>query len=564
MDLERSILNKTNSTFKHTLASDNYTHPSTTSSVDDAILSHFRVDTSPMQSLPEATKSHIEVDRHGVSSSNYQPRDDEYHHNDKLMAMAEVVSDACYSQQATYYPAAAVTHHHNHQQHQNHTSGITSRSYHYHLPTPATSAEDYNSPDIIPSAPDVPIPAATPAEVPVEEVYDEDMTEIEPEQEKHEDGNNNNSDRALILAGNRVAANRQHPEDNGRFVPVCQYENPCRENLVFSNAFCRKTVSHIFGRNKTCTQLIPDELWIWYCRKHYQRCRYRVVNWALQQVVIVRETLDNFEKWGKIQCFSITLRKREQDRNRTNPSRSNTANVPASRRRTTGRITASRAQTILHKARTTTAAATGRSASSQEPEITSTGRRKSFPVNVASPVPEFLYAYLGEDKSFDDIRHIIDEIGEYIRFEHEFNKKEVSFPDIEILPVFTLEFLHSKGRTTDQLSDNNHSRRRRARDVRLGRIHHSASASISASRLIRNTHHHNDIREVQYRPSSILPPLHPLPLPLPRANLHSHHAALSANPHSQSNHDAQTHGHAHLPPLAPPPPVHMHMPFGEF
>jgi hypothetical protein len=561
MDFERSILNKTNYSFKHSFASGKYTHSPTPSAVDDAVLSHFRIEASPMQSLPGARESHIEVDRHGVSSSIYQPRDAEYHHNDKLMAMAEVVSDACYSQQAAYYPA--ITHHH---RTHTHTQAVT-RSYHHHPLTPATSPEDYNSPDALPSAPDVPTPAATPAEIPGDEVYDDALTEIDPE---HDNRDNDleitdNTSRALIISVNRQHQQQQQPADGGKFVPFCQFENPCRENLVFSNAFCRKTVSHIFGRNKTCTQLIPDELWIWYCRKHYQRCRYRVVNWALQQVLIVRETLDNFEKWGNIQCFSITLRKREQERNekeRRNNVSSRSVNVPSSRRRTTGRITASQAQKIIHKARATATGTILNREASQEPEVTSTGRRKSFPVNVASPVPEFLYAYLGEEKSFNDIRHIVNQIGEYIKFQHEIHNKEVSFPDIEILPVFTLEFLHSKGRTTDAMADDNISRRRRARDATHGYHHHSSSASASASvsasastsvsRVMRDSHH-KEGREVQYRPSSTLPRLQPLPTPLPRGHMHSH---------STRDAHAHTHGHMHLSPLAPP--VHMRIPFGEF
>jgi len=36
----------------------------------------------------------------------------------------------------------------------------------------------------------------------------------------------------------------------------------------------RKSVSHFFGRNKGCTKNITKDMWVLYCRKHYQRGRY--------------------------------------------------------------------------------------------------------------------------------------------------------------------------------------------------------------------------------------------------------------------------------------------------
>lgn len=37
----------------------------------------------------------------------------------------------------------------------------------------------------------------------------------------------------------------------------------------------REVVSHIFGRNKACTRDLANDLWIYWCRKHYQRLKYR-------------------------------------------------------------------------------------------------------------------------------------------------------------------------------------------------------------------------------------------------------------------------------------------------
>lgn len=79
----------------------------------------------------------------------------------------------------------------------------------------------------------------------------------------------------------------------------------------------RKIVSHIFGRNKTCTRELPRNLWIFWCRKHYQRFKYRAEkdagNWHIIQLGLVRKQLQIFEDWGQVHSWTITLRKAEQN-----------------------------------------------------------------------------------------------------------------------------------------------------------------------------------------------------------------------------------------------------------
>ena len=78
----------------------------------------------------------------------------------------------------------------------------------------------------------------------------------------------------------------------------------------------RKVVSHIFGRNKACTRKLPENLWILWCRKHYQRFKYRAEdaeNWHTIQLGLVRNQLQTFEDWGGVRCWTIALRKAEQD-----------------------------------------------------------------------------------------------------------------------------------------------------------------------------------------------------------------------------------------------------------
>ncbi|KAF7174093.1 hypothetical protein CNMCM6106_008200 [Aspergillus hiratsukae] len=75
--------------------------------------------------------------------------------------------------------------------------------------------------------------------------------------------------------------------------PICEFTHPCTTSTTTSNPSNantssvpsgkanasggnpRKLISHIFGRNKTSTKLFPAHVWVHYCRKHYQRARYR-------------------------------------------------------------------------------------------------------------------------------------------------------------------------------------------------------------------------------------------------------------------------------------------------
>ena len=76
----------------------------------------------------------------------------------------------------------------------------------------------------------------------------------------------------------------------------------------------RKVVSHIFGRNKGRTRALPDHLWIYWCRKHYQRLKYRAEDtesWHTRQLGLVRTQLQTFENWGQVRSWDIDLRKAE-------------------------------------------------------------------------------------------------------------------------------------------------------------------------------------------------------------------------------------------------------------
>ncbi|KAG4443037.1 hypothetical protein IFR05_001491 [Cadophora sp. M221] len=87
----------------------------------------------------------------------------------------------------------------------------------------------------------------------------------------------------------------------------------------------RKAISHIFGRNKMCTRLIPARVWVHYCRKHYQRSRYRnPKEYAKLQCDLVQTQIRRVHEWsmenssrglpGVVQDWGLAVRKREQKR----------------------------------------------------------------------------------------------------------------------------------------------------------------------------------------------------------------------------------------------------------
>ncbi|KAI4212218.1 MAG: hypothetical protein LQ351_005088 [Letrouitia transgressa] len=101
-------------------------------------------------------------------------------------------------------------------------------------------------------------------------------------------------------------------EEDERLVDsICMAVDKCRAG---SNDH-RKVVSHIFGRNKQCTHAIPDECWIKYCRKHYQRMKFRSrLGWKWTQLDLIGRQLNKMEEWGGIDHWTIGLRNKERQK----------------------------------------------------------------------------------------------------------------------------------------------------------------------------------------------------------------------------------------------------------
>ncbi|KAL8946270.1 MAG: hypothetical protein Q9183_007929, partial [Haloplaca sp. 2 TL-2023] len=86
---------------------------------------------------------------------------------------------------------------------------------------------------------------------------------------KHDDTNNKDDKSGTTGPPKSDDASKAEPVVD----PVCAGEPD--GGCTLSSGDHRKVVSHIFGRNKRCTHQIPEDCWIKYCRKHYQRQKYR-------------------------------------------------------------------------------------------------------------------------------------------------------------------------------------------------------------------------------------------------------------------------------------------------
>ena len=94
---------------------------------------------------------------------------------------------------------------------------------------------------------------------------------------------------------------------------LCQFTANCNTG----SRDYRKVISHIFGRNKKCTTQIPDSCWIIYCRKHYQRTRYRTNKAQIKTYFNIQfdnlsRQLTRMERWGGVRSWTIALRKKER------------------------------------------------------------------------------------------------------------------------------------------------------------------------------------------------------------------------------------------------------------
>ena len=104
---------------------------------------------------------------------------------------------------------------------------------------------------------------------------------------------------------NPEPSSSQDPTDNS----TCKAS---RSGCTTGSTHLRKVISQFFGRNKRETRAIPEEFWVKWCRKHYQRHRYRRDVWVELQLGLINDMIDQLEDYGKVRGWTVTIRKTEE------------------------------------------------------------------------------------------------------------------------------------------------------------------------------------------------------------------------------------------------------------
>ncbi|RYO77914.1 hypothetical protein DL766_001887 [Monosporascus sp. MC13-8B] len=208
----------------------------------------------------------------------------------------------------------------------------------------------------------------------------------------------------------------------------CMYVDPCT-----TGSQLRKAISHIFGRNKLCTRKIPPHVWVHYCRKHYQRCRYRnAQNYARTQCELVQEQIHRIQAWSDenkrsgrgsiVNNWSLCMRKREQ--NRMKQKRRRAPNV--------------------------------------DEEVPDADEDEDRAVLNGTAVPDWLQAKTGDGYSTSQIEEIV------VRLTEEMGRDQLTqIPDIEILPNIS------------DIPDGTRNRTSTKRKASPGRGHKRAQSEVS-------------------------------------------------------------------------------------
>ena len=204
----------------------------------------------------------------------------------------------------------------------------------------------------------------------------------------------------------------------------------------------RKVVSHFFGRNKKCTRQLPDESWVKYCRKHYQRLRYRSGNdhmWHENQLTLVRQQLDDFERLANVDCWHIVLQKAKQDAINKENAKALTYKAPKKIGGTNSSASTKSDASTKSLAASDSSHTTPTSSTTEEPTSSSSESAPDTNYDMvlgAHSVERSLLHRLGDNKSYDDVREVLDDI-ERIFASDSFRKRQTKdkvFPAIEFLP----------------------------------------------------------------------------------------------------------------------------------
>ncbi|KAI5795124.1 hypothetical protein EDC01DRAFT_73086 [Geopyxis carbonaria] len=269
--------------------------------------------------------------------------------------------------------------------------------------------------------------------------------------------------------------------------PKCSYCTVCTTGSPL-----RKVVSHIFGRNKLSTRQIPKNVWVYYCRKHYQRSRYRNPRgFARQQVLLVKRQCERLEQWGGVKDWVIKVRRREElrmgreDNTEDFEDAEDDIEEELAAIDYTDAIEAANAD-ILRR--------------------TAAARRASAEANA-----NWIIRHTGGEKTIHDVYSLLE------RIEVEVQQNGGKFPDVELLPNVDLDLANPIDTGPEGISDS------------LEEGHHSAS---KASKRLRPTisggHLTNDPTEPNTKkPKSSVSAMNADP-----ATIHARPRSMAARPHS--------------------------------
>lgn len=193
-------------------------------------------------------------------------------------------------------------------------------------------------------------------------------------------------------------------DENGS---LCQYTANCNTG----SRDYRKVISHIFGRNKKCTTQIPDSCWIVYCRKHYQRTRYRTSKAEVKTYFNIQfdnlaRQLTRMERWGGVRSWTIALRKKERGK----------SHLVSFTRHT---LMPCLLTDLLDNEDRKLAKMQASGATVDNATVTRTHQCRE----------RFLLPYLGEDQTFADVRRLVTAIQREVE-----NTSATELPGFELLP----------------------------------------------------------------------------------------------------------------------------------
>ncbi|KAF8538527.1 hypothetical protein BDD12DRAFT_885028 [Trichophaea hybrida] len=214
--------------------------------------------------------------------------------------------------------------------------------------------------------------------------------------------------------------------------PKCSYCNVCTTGSPL-----RKVVSHIFGRNKLSTRQIPKNVWVYYCRKHYQRSRYRNPRgFARQQVLLVRRQCERLEQWGGVKQWVIKVRRREELRMNREGDNLEDEDMEEEQEEEAVEEDTVESNDLV-------------SGDSSRRSSTTAGRRRSS----GGGGSNWIMKHTGPDRTIQDVYRLLDKI------EIEVQENGGKFPDVELLPSVDLALAVSIGMSKkshpDDMSDDN-------------------------------------------------------------------------------------------------------------